>query len=230
MKVDVRANLRRVLERVAAAAARAGRRAEEVKLVAVTKGVSVEVMREALAAGVRAFGENRAQELAQKYPFFAGEVEWHFIGHLQTNKVKQVIERASLIHSLDSWRLALEISRRAKEKGKTVPVLVQVNIAGEKSKYGLAVSEVKDFLQEASKLPGIAVRGLMTIAPLVEDPEEVRPVFRELSRLAARLRAELPTARLEFLSMGMSNDYPVAVEEGANIIRVGSAIFGPREY
>lgn len=229
MRVDVRANLQQVLERVAAAAARAGRRPEEIKLVAVTKGVPVEVMKEALAAGVKAFGENRAQELAAKYPLFPPGVEWHFIGHLQTNKVKQVMERACLIHSLDSWRLALEISKRAKERGKTVPVLVQVNVSGEKTKYGLAPGEVKDFLLEVSALPGIAVRGLMTIAPLVDDPEEARPVFRELCRLAARLRAELPAVDLELLSMGMSNDYTVAVEEGANIIRVGSAIFGPRE-
>lgn len=229
MRVDVQANLRLVLERVAVAARKSGRQPSAVKLVAVTKNVPVEVMREALAAGVKAFGENRAQELLAKHPLLPPEVEWHFIGHLQTNKVKHVIDKVCLIHSLDSWRLAQEISKRAQERGKVAQVLVQVNVSGEKTKYGLAVNEVKDFLLEVSALPGLAVRGLMTIAPLVPDPEEARPVFRELYRLAERLKVELPGISLDFLSMGMSNDYTVAVEEGANIIRIGSAIFGPRE-
>ncbi|MDQ0286944.1 pyridoxal phosphate enzyme (YggS family) [Desulfofundulus luciae] len=226
--MGIRENLRLVLEQVAEAAKKAGRDPGSVKLVAVTKNVPVDMMQEAMAAGVKAFGENRVQELVAKHPRLPVDVEWHLIGHLQTNKVKYIIDRVHLIHSLDSWRLAREISRRAQERSLNVEVLVQVNISGEETKYGLPPGEVRNFIVGVAELPGIRVRGLMTIAPLVPDPEGVRPIFRELYQMAGWLRQELPGLPLDFLSMGMSNDFRVAVEEGANIIRVGSAIFGPR--
>ncbi|RKO67430.1 YggS family pyridoxal phosphate-dependent enzyme [Desulfofundulus salinus] len=227
--MGVRENLSHVIEQVTKAAKKAGRDPGSVKLVAVTKNVSVDIMREALAAGINAFGENRVQELVVKHPQLPVDVEWHLIGHLQTNKVKYIVDKVRLIHSLDSWRLAREISRRAQEQGLTVEVLVQVNISGEQTKYGLPPAEVRNFIAGVAELPGICVRGLMTIAPLVPDPEEVRPVFRELYQMVGWLKQELPGIPLDFLSMGMSNDFTVAVEEGANIIRVGSAIFGPRQ-
>ncbi|NHM25797.1 YggS family pyridoxal phosphate-dependent enzyme [Desulfofundulus sp. TPOSR] len=226
--MGVRENLSHVIEQMTKAAKKAGRDPGSVKLVAVTKNVSVDIMREALAAGINAFGENRVQELVAKHPQLPVDVEWHLIGHLQTNKVKYIIGKVHLIHSLDSWRLAREISRRAQERGLTVEVLVQVNISGEETKYGLPPGEVRSFVAGVAELPGIRVRGLMTIAPLVSDPEQARPIFRELYQMASWLKQELPELPLDFLSMGMSNDFTVAVEEGANIIRVGSAIFGPR--
>jgi hypothetical protein len=226
--LGVRENLARVWEQVARAALKTGRDPGSVKLVAVTKNVSLEVMQEALAAGIKVFGENRVQELVAKQPRLPGDIEWHMIGHLQTNKVKYIIGKVSLIHSLDSLRLAREICRRARERGLVAEVLVQVNISGEETKYGVPPGEVKSFIEEVAGLEGVRVRGLMTIAPFVSDPEQVRPVFRELNRMAGWLKRELPGLPLDYLSMGMSNDFTVAVEEGANIIRVGSAIFGPR--
>lgn len=227
--LGIRENLELVREKLKIAAHRAGRDPRSVKLVAVTKTIPPAVIHEALASGVQALGENRVQELLDKQPHLPPDIEWHLIGHLQTNKVKYIIGRVTLIHSLDSWRLAAEISRRARERDLTVPVLVQVNVAGEESKFGLPPVEVPDFVAEVLSLPNIRIRGLMTIAPLVADPEEVRPVFRELKGLAEGLKTKLPGLPLDYLSMGMSNDFTVAVEEGANIIRVGSAIFGPRK-
>ncbi len=226
--MSIRENLQQVKEKIALAAARAGRSAREIKLVAVTKTVPAERIKEAFAAGVRAFGENRVQEMLAKQPLLPAEIEWHFIGHLQTNKVKYMINRVSLIHSLDSWRLAQTIDRLAGKEGAKVEVLVQVNVSGEKTKHGLHPSEVIDFLQAVSALPGLRVRGLMTIAPEVDDPEEVRPVFRKLRFLFERARDLLPGAGIDYLSMGMTGDYLVAVEEGANIVRLGTAIFGRR--
>lgn len=225
----VRENLLRVRKQVEAAAKRAGRDPRTVKLVVVTKTIPIDVIREALAAGVTAVGENRVQELLDKQQQLPPEVEWHLIGHLQTNKVKYIVDKVHLVHSLDSWHLAREISRRAQERGSTVQVLVQVNISGEQTKYGLPPGEVREFITDVLQLPGINVRGLMTIAPLVRDPEEARPIFRELYQMAGLLKQDLPKVQLDYLSMGMSNDFTVAVEEGANIIRVGSAIFGPRK-
>ena len=225
--MSVMDNLSRVRQQIAAAALRAGRDPARVKLVAVTKGVPVEIIRQVLIPGVDGLGENRAQELLSKYEELPPDVEWLFIGHLQTNKVKKIIGKVSLIHSLNRWSLAQEISRVACEKGLTARVLVQVNASGEKTKSGLHPQEVEEFVAEASSLPGLEICGLMTIAPWTENPEEVRPVFRQVKELSLRLRQNLQ-ARMDYLSMGMSGDFEVALEEGANILRIGTAIFGWR--
>ncbi|RJQ28668.1 MAG: YggS family pyridoxal phosphate-dependent enzyme [Peptococcaceae bacterium] len=221
-------NLRRVQEQIAEAACRSGRDPEEIKLVAVTKTVPVGKIQEVLAAGVYSLGESRVQELLRKCLHIPAEVEWHFIGHLQSNKVRNIIDQVKLIHSLDRWSLAVEIDRRAREKNLVMPVLVQVNVAKEAYKHGLPVNDVRPFLEKVARLPGLSVQGLMTMAPLVPHPEEARPVFRELRMLAKRLAASVPWVMMKYISMGMSNDFAVAVEEGANIIRVGSAIFNNR--
>jgi len=203
--------------------------AEEVLLLAVTKNVQAEKMNEAVGYGISAIGENRVQEILNKYDQVKGKVDWHLIGHLQTNKVKYIIDKVSLIHSLDSLSLAGEIDKRAGQAGREMPVLVQVNVADEETKFGVAPRETIDFIREISRYPHLRVQGLMTIGPLVEDAEEVRPVFRELRTLRDEIhRLALPGVEMEYLSMGMTNDYHVAVEEGANIVRIGSAIFGKR--
>lgn len=227
--ISVKENLARLREEVFAAAVKAGRNPADIKIIAVTKNISVERISEAVREGAADLGENRVQELLAKQPFFGARVRWHLIGHLQTNKVKAVVGRINLIHSLDSWHLAGEIDRRSREAGVVTEALVQVNVSGEKTKYGLSPEEAPDFIgQAALDLPGLSVRGLMTIAPLVDDPEEVRPVFRELRNLFGRIRKKIPSVPMEYLSMGMTNDYRVAVEEGSNILRVGTAIFGAR--
>lgn len=226
---DIRANVDRVRERLARAAERVGRRPEEVKLIAVTKNVSVEHIREALAAGVTALGENRVQEALPKAKALGPGVEWHFIGHLQTNKVKYLVEWVSCLHSLDRLRLAEELEKQGARSGRDWSVLVQVNVTGESTKFGLSPSELKPFLEEIARFPHVKVRGLMTIGPLSEDPEEVRPVFRRLRQMAEEIAREgWPGVSMEHLSMGMSNDFEVAVEEGATMVRIGTAIFGPR--
>ncbi len=168
-------------------------------------------------------------ELLAKQPLVGSGVRWHFIGHLQTNKVKPLVGKIYLIHSLDSWKLALEINRRSGEAGVISEALVQVNVSGEKSKHGLGPGEAAEFIASAATdLPGVSVRGLMTMAPLVDDPEEARPVFRKLKELFVRIKQQVPEVPMEYLSMGMTGDYRVAVEEGSNMIRVGTGIFGGR--
>jgi hypothetical protein len=227
--VNIKQNLRRIKEQVALAARRVGRNPEAIKLIAVTKTVSEEQIRQAVAAGITAVGENRVQEMLTKQPLLPPGLEWHLIGHLQTNKIRYIIGKVYLIHSLDSWRLALAINQWAVKKNVKVEVLVQVNVAGETTKQGLVPNEVVNFIQELATLPGLRVRGLMTIAPEVNDPEEARPVFRELRFLAGRLQQVAPAVAMDYLSMGMSNDYVVAVEEGSNMLRLGTAVFGSRE-
>ncbi len=202
-----------------------GRGPDEVTIVVVTKTVGIPEIRMAMDAGARDFGENRVQEFLGKYGLFP-DVDWHFIGSLQTNKVKDVIGRACLVHSIDSGHLLAEVARRAEQAGLVQPVLLQVNVSGERSKHGFTCDDVREALVEASRLPGVAVRGLMTMAPFGR-PEDARWVFRELRELRDSLR-EMPLNGVELteLSMGMSNDFKVAVEEGATIVRVGGAIFG----
>lgn len=214
-----------------AAATRSGRDPKEVLLCAVTKNHTVEDIKEALEAGVTDIGENRVQELLDKYDQ-VGPVNWHMIGHLQTNKVKYIIDKVCLIHSVDSFRLAEEINRRAAQHDLTMDILIEVNAAGDEAKFGVDLESAEKLLDEVlEKCDRIRVRGLMTIAPYVEDPEDVRPYFRSMKELYDRLAAiEHPRLDFKYLSMGMSNDRVVAVEEGASIIRVGTAIFGPRNY
>jgi PLP dependent protein len=214
-----------VRRQVADAADACGRDPGDVTIVAVTKTVGVEEVTAALAAGVRDFGENRVQEFLGKYGLFP-DARWHFIGTLQTNKVKDVVGKAHLIHSVDSMRLLSHIERRATERGIIQPVLLQVNVSGEEAKHGLTVADLPDAIREASQMDSVELRGLMTMAPLARA-EDVRWVFRELREARDSLRATLPDrVELEHLSMGMSGDFRVAVEEGATIVRIGRALFG----
>jgi pyridoxal phosphate enzyme (YggS family) len=218
---DIAANLRRVRERVDAACRRAGRSPAEVTIVGISKGFPASVVVEAWQAGLRDMGENRVQEAASKIAVAAekgARPRWHLVGHLQTNKVKTALSLFDIIHSVDSLHLVEAISRAAV---KSMPVLLEVNVSGEPSKYGLRPEEVEPTLAKARALPNIDVQGLMTVAPLVDNPEDVRPVFRRLRELAQ-------TLGLPQLSMGMSDDFEVALEEGATMIRIGRAIFGPR--
>ncbi|MBI1847453.1 MAG: YggS family pyridoxal phosphate-dependent enzyme [Candidatus Rokubacteria bacterium] len=218
---DIRANLARVQERIQRAAERAGRRAADVTLVAVSKTVPVARVAEAIAAGVPALGENRVQEAKEKIAALGHPVPWHLIGHLQTNKVKDALALFDLIHSLDRLELARECDKRARAAGKTVDVLVQVNVGGEASKGGFEPDEVAGALETLATLSALRVRGLMTIPPAVARAEEARGWFRTLRALGER-------HRLRELSMGMSADFEVAIEEGATMVRVGTAIFGAR--
>ena len=201
-----------------------------VKVVAVTKNHEAGEVREAMSAGAEALGENRVQEATAKAALLP-PAEWHLIGHLQTNKVRQAVPLFTLIHSLDSEKLALEVERVAARMGKRQDVLIQVNVAGEDTKSGVAPGDVMELARLASGLAHVRLCGLMTMAPFYEDAEQARLVFRELYGIFAALKAAaLPNTAVEWLSMGMTNDYSVAVEEGANLVRVGTAIFGPRHY
>ena len=227
--MSIAENLAQVRKEIEAAARRAGRDPAEIKLVAVSKTVPAEVIAQAVEAGVDALGENRVQEALGKQEEIPGAA-WHLIGHLQTNKVKKVIGKFELIHSLDSIRLAREIGRRSQEAGITTDTLVQVNIGREESKFGLPREEVLPFIDEARKIPGLKILGLMAIPPFEEEPENARPYFQELRSLFEEVAAKgWPEVEMRWLSMGMSSDFQVAIEEGANIVRVGTRIFGQRQ-
>jgi hypothetical protein len=224
-------NLQHVRQEIVRAALKVGRNPQDITLVAVTKTVPAERIEEALQAGVTHIGENRVQEAQQKYPIIGDRTTWHLIGHLQTNKVKYAVPLFHLIHSVDRLSLAEEISRQANKRDMVARVLVQVNIAREDTKFGLDPLETIDFVQHIAKLPGLKVEGLMTIAPYVENPEEVRPVFRGLRQQAEAIRQQNFTdVSMDILSMGMTGDFVVAIEEGATLVRVGSGIFGSRVY
>jgi pyridoxal phosphate enzyme (YggS family) len=226
---NILANVEQVRQRVAAAARRSGRDPADVTIIAVTKTRTVEEMQQVVAAGITHLGENRVQELKAKYPAFGGDITWHLIGTLQTNKAKAALEMAGLIHSLDRDSLAEELARLAERRGAPCQVLVQVNVSGEASKHGVDPAELPAFLRRVSRYGVLQVQGLMTMAPLVADPEAARPYFRRLRQLAEALRQEgLPNVDLKHLSMGMSGDFEVAVEEGATLVRIGTALFGPR--
>ena len=218
---DIRTNLERVRERVARAAERAGRRADDVLLVGVSKTVDVARIRAALSAGLGALGENRVQEARDKIAEVGRPVPWHLIGHLQTNKVRDALELFDVIHSVDRIDLARELDRRARAKGRTVDAFVQVNVGGELSKGGWPPEAIETAVEAVSALAGLKLRGLMTIPPPVERPEDARGWFRALRKLAER-------HGLPELSMGMSGDFEIAIEEGATMVRIGTAIFGPR--
>jgi pyridoxal phosphate enzyme (YggS family) len=216
--------------RVAAAAQRMGRRPESVTLVAVSKKVAACYLEEAFKLGIRTFGEGTVQEASGKQAKLTSlPIHWHFIGHLQTNKIKRVVGHFSLIHSVDSWRLAEAISDEAIAQGLVQSILIQLNISGETSKYGLTPEDAPAFIERAAReLPGVSVKGLMTLAPSTEDVETVRSCFRLLKELRDAIILSNPDAySLEHLSMGMTQDYSVAVEEGATLIRIGNGLFGP---
>ena len=223
--MNIAERLRAVNERVAVAAERAGRDPSSVRVVAVSKTFGLPEIIAARDAGQSVFGENRAQEFASKAAEIR-DVEWHFVGHLQTNKVRQVVGAASLIHSVDSERLAEAIGKRAVGAGIEQAVLVEVNVAGDEQKHGVTPDDVADLVARVQALEGVAVRGLMTIPPLPQGPEDSRPHYKNLASLGAELSATLGP-EME-LSMGMTRDFEVAIEEGATLVRVGEAIFGPR--
>lgn len=229
MEGTVRERAQSVLERIARAAARSGRSPESVRLVAVSKTQPVERIAEAYEAGLTVFGENYVQEAEGKIGSFPG-AEWHFIGKLQGNKVRKAVSLFGWIQTVDSQRLLAEISRRCMEIGKTIPVLIEVNIAGEESKAGIAPDGLPSLLASAAELPGIRVRGLMAIPPVTDDPEKSRPGFALLRELLDRHATSVGTMeKMNELSMGMSNDFEAAIEEGATMVRIGTAVFGSRD-
>ena len=223
--------LNHVKENIREACDASGRSPEEVTLIAVSKTKPVEMLKEAYDAGARVFGENKVQEIMDKYDLMPSDVQWHMIGHLQRNKVKYIIDKVAMIHSVDSVRLAETIEKEAAKKDLCMPVLVEVNVAQEESKFGLSVEEVVPFLEEICSYRHIKVMGLMTIAPFVADPEENRAVFQKLKKLSVDIEAKnINNIVMSVLSIGMTNDYQVAVEEGATMVRVGTGIFGERNY
>lgn len=224
-------NYQAVEQHIQEACARCGRARESVTLIAVSKTKPVSMIREIYDLGQRAFGENRPQELRDKYEELPQDTQWHMIGHLQKNKIKYVVGRAVLIHSIDSIDLAEAVSREAVRKNCTVPVLIEVNVAGEDTKFGVSPAQAEELVRRTAALPGLRVEGLMTIAPFVADPEENRPVFRKLRQLSVDIASEnIDNVFMNVLSMGMTNDYETAIEEGATMVRVGTGIFGEREY
>lgn len=227
---DVEQNINILEDRIAKAAEKAGKEPEEITLVAVSKTVEPERIREAIRCGIKIIGENRVQEAEEKFKQIPEEFAKHLVGHLQTNKAKKAVELFDMIQSLDSMKLAEEISKRAQQKGKTMDVLVEVKTSGEPTKFGLEPSEVYDFVTKLSDLEGISVRGLMTVGLFSSDMNQVRPCFRKLKNLFDELKdANIPRIEMEYLSMGMTQDYEAAIEEGANMIRIGTAIFGRRD-
>ena len=225
----IRTNIEAVEERICSACKRAGRDRSEVRLICVTKTKPVEMLQEAYEAGQRDFGENKVQEICRKKPDLPSDIRWHMIGHLQRNKVRQLIGQTAMIHSVDSLRLAETISAEAVRAGIRIPVLIEVNMAGEESKFGLAKEDVEELVRAAAALEGIQISGLMTIAPYTEDPETNRPYFAGLRELAVDIGQKcIDNVSMSVLSMGMTGDFEVAIEEGATHIRVGTGIFGER--
>lgn len=224
-------NLNLVQQKINEAATKAGRNPSDITLIAVSKTKPAEMISEVYNCGIREFGENKVQEILAKSPMLPDDINWHMIGHLQRNKVKQVISRTVLIHSVDSLRLAQTISDEAVKQEITVSVLLEVNVAAEDTKFGFTIDETPAALIEISKMPNIMVRGLMTSAPFVDNPEENRVYFKQLKQLCVDLKAKnIDNTSMDFLSMGMTNDFQVAIEEGATHVRVGTAIFGERNY
>ncbi len=224
-------NLKRTEERIREACERAGRVYSDVTLIAVSKTKPVEMIEEAVRCGKREFGENKAQEFKEKYDLLQKDLIWHFIGHLQTNKVKYVVGRASLIHSLDSLHLAEEIELESAKKNVISNVLLEINFANEVSKFGFKPEEALEMVRIISKFPHICIKGLMTVAPFVEDVENNRKVFKGMKNLSVDIKREnIDNVSMAILSMGMTNDYEVAIEEGATHVRIGTGIFGERDY
>lgn len=224
-------NLVQVEKRVQAACERASRDRSEVTLIAVSKTKPVEMIQEIMDQGIIDFGENKVQELCDKYAVIKKPLNWHLIGHLQRNKVKYIVDKASLIHSVDSLRLANTINKEAMKKDIVVPILIEVNIAVEDTKFGVLKEDIYDLISQISKLSSIRIKGLMTIAPFVEEPERNRIHFRNLRNLLVDIKSKnIDNVDMKILSMGMTGDFEVAIEEGATMVRVGTGIFGERNY
>ena len=229
--MNIQHNVSRVMERISEAAHRSGRNPDDITVVAVTKTVKTDEIMDAINAGIRHIGENRVQEFLEKHKDIPVYVNRHFIGRLQTNKVKYIVDKVDLIHSLDRLKLAEEIDKRAMAIDRIVPVLIQVNIAGEATKTGVMPEELHKFIEELTPYNNIQIKGLMTIAPFLKDSEDVRPYFAGMRKLYQEIKeAKYSNVKMEYLSMGMTNDFEVAIEEGANIVRIGRAIFGERYY
>ena len=228
----IKENFDNIEERIQMACDKSGRDRSEIKLIAVSKFVESDVMNASINYGVVALGESKVQEIRRKYENVKDGVEWHLIGHLQTNKVKYIIDKVDIIHSVDSLRLAEEISKRATQHGKVIKILVQVDAADEESKFGMKKNEVKNLVVEISKLPNIIVNGLMFIAPYVENSENIRKYFVDMKEIFDEIKynSNSENIQMEHLSMGMTNDFEIAIEEGATLIRVGTGIYGKRDY
>ncbi len=228
---NIKANIEKVNEKKAAAAAKVGRNADDILLVGVTKTRTAEEINEGIDAGLTDIGENKVQEIMDKYDFVK-PVKWHMIGHLQTNKVKYIIDKVSMIHSVDSYKLAEEINKRAGQHDLTMDILIQVNSAQEESKFGISTDETEELIRRIlENCPNIRIRGLMCIAPFAENPDDIRIYFAEVKKLYDQY-GTIEHERLDFqyLSMGMSHDFEAAIQEGSNLVRVGTAIFGERDY
>lgn len=224
-------NLAEVEANIVAACERAGRSREEVTLIAVSKTKPVSMLQEVYDMGIRNFGENKVQEMCDKIDVLPHDIKWHMIGHLQTNKVKYIVGKTALIHSVDSLKLAEEIQKQAVKKDVYVPILVEVNIAGEESKFGISKEETMELVRQISSLDHLQIKGLMTIAPFVENAEDNRLYFRGIRQLSVDIANQnIDNVSMDILSMGMTGDYAVAIEEGATMVRVGTGIFGARNY
>lgn len=224
-------NYDKVADNILKACETSGRNPEEVTLIAVSKTKPVSMLQEIYDHGCRDFGENKVQELVEKYEVLPKDIRWHLIGHLQRNKVKYVVDKAALIHSVDSLKLAEEISKEALKKNVEVDILIEVNVAEEESKFGVRTEDTVELVSQIAKLPGIHIKGLMTIAPYVENPEENRQYFAQLKQLSVDISAKnIDNVTMNVLSMGMTGDYETAVSEGATLVRVGTGIFGERHY
>lgn len=229
--MTLKINIENTLEDIKKSANNSNRNPDKIQLIAVTKTIDTDIIQEAINYGVTDIGENKVQELVRKYEEIGPVVKWHLIGHLQRNKVKYIIDKVDLIHSLDSYRLAKEINKRAKQVDRTIECLVQVNVSGEDTKFGTSPNELQELLNKVSIFKNIKIVGLMTMAPHVENKEDTREYFKTLKDLADEInKLKIKNIEMKYLSMGMSNDFEVAVEEGSNLVRVGSRIFGKRDY
>ncbi len=223
----IKNNLEIIKEKIKKAALKVNRNPEEIKLVAVTKTATIEQIKESICAGVKIIGENKVQEAKEKYQIITADLEWHLVGHLQTNKAKYAVEIFDCIHSVDSIKLTKEIDKYSLQFGKITNILVEVNVSGEETKYGIKPEEVGPFIKDISEFSRIKVLGLMTIAPIAENKEEVRPYFRKLRELSKEIESRnIKNVEMKYLSMGMTEDFEVAIEEGANMVRIGRGIFG----
>lgn len=228
---ELKENYEAVLKNIEIACNKVGRDPSEVTLISVSKTKPVEMLEEVYAAGARNFGENKVQEMCGKMEVLPTDIKWHMIGHLQTNKVKYIVGSCELIHSVDSLKLAEEIERQATKKDVIVPILVEVNIANEETKFGIDKENAINLVKSIAKLPHVSIKGLMTIAPYVEDSEENRAYFHQISQLAVDIKEQkVDNVCMDIISMGMTGDYMVAIEEGSTMVRVGTGIFGERNY
>lgn len=228
---EITQNIDEINARIARAAERSGRKKEDILLLAVTKTIDIPRIKQAVDYGLTQLGENKVQEIMDKYGTLGSDVKWHLIGHLQTNKVKYIIDKVDFIHSVDSIKLAQEINKRAEQKNKVMNILIEVNIAEEESKFGVKPEEIENLIAEISQMKNICVKGLMTVAPFVENSEENRNCFSQMRQLLVDINAKnMNNVNMDVLSMGMTGDYEVAIEEGATIVRIGTGIFGKRIY